>query len=325
MNARPVHGGRLEEACAHFGGRPAEWLDLSTGINPRPWPGAESIRPDWRALPDPQALARLETAASDYFGGDQTLCCAVPGSEAGLRALGRVLDLPAQVTPLTYGTYAQAFAQPETGNLQPSVRIVANPNNPDGALLSREALIAALGRQEREQGWLIVDEAFADCHPGASVAGHVANGRRLIVTRSFGKFFGLAGVRLGFVIAPKPLLSRLRALQGDWPVCSAAIAFGCGAYADARWIDQTRQALRTDAARLDGVLARHGLQAMGESPLFRLVRTPDASHLFNALAQARILTRPFADYPDLIRFGLPASARHLARLDAALTDWSGRG
>lgn len=314
----PEHGGRLVDARARFGGAPGEWLDLSTGINPNAWTPAHDGALDWRALPDPRDLARLERTAAAYFGPDPDLCLAVPGSEAGLRALGRVLGLPGIHLPLCYGTHVEAFPAPEPMGAAPSVLVLGNPNNPDGALAARGALLAALEAQERRGGWLLVDEAFADCAPEWSIAGEVAERRRLIVTRSFGKFFGLAGVRLGFVLAPAELLAQLRQLQGEWPVCAAALAFGSAAYADAPWIARTRGELPAAAARLDAVLARRGLDPRGSCPLFRLVETERAQDLFAALARRQILTRPFADHPHLLRLGLPADAAALARLDAAL-------
>jgi cobalamin biosynthetic protein CobC len=198
------------------------------------------------------------------------------------------------------------------------VLVLGNPNNPDGATIARDAVLAALAQQEDNGGWLMVDEAFADCAPDASVAAEVADDRRLIVTRSFGKFFGLAGVRLGFVLAPRSVLAALRERQGEWPVCSAALAFGTMAYADRRWIDRTRHDLAATARRLDDVLRHHGLHPHGDCPLFRLVDTPLAGRLFTRLAEAHILTRAFADHPRLLRFGLPGNAAALARIDAQL-------
>ncbi|GAM06089.1 threonine-phosphate decarboxylase [Novosphingobium sp. MBES04] len=326
MSAFVAHGGRLSAACARYGGTAEDWLDLSTGINPVPWPGAQTYVPDWRALPDPAALTRLEAVAASHFGADPATCAAVPGSEAGLRALGEVLrQFPLAPGPLTYSTYAKAFGSPPNGALGPTVRVLTNPNNPDGTLQTRAEVLAALDRQEAEGGWLIVDEAFADAHPGVSVAGEVREGRRLIVTRSFGKFFGLAGLRLGFVLAPPALLSALRRLHGDWPLSNAAIDLGLAAYADAEWIAQARQSLPRRAQRLDTRLARHGLVAQGASPLFRLVSTDRALSLFEALARAHILTRPFEGHLKLLRFGLPDSDHALARLEAALTRWSRDG
>ncbi|MCP1469513.1 cobalamin biosynthetic protein CobC [Sphingobium sp. OAS761] len=321
MTGFAVHGGRMEEALAHFGGDASGWIDLSTGINPCPWPGARDIRPDWRVLPDPHALRRLEVTAADFFGVDPALCCAVPGSEAGLRALSRILSLPARFPGLTYGSYAQAFDRACASHDGPAVQILANPNNPDGRLYPRETLVAVLEEQERAGGWLLVDEAFTDCHPDSSIAALVGESRSLIVTRSFGKFFGLAGARLGFVLAPLYLLREIKRMLGDWPLCSAALAFGSGAYADLDWIGRTRIALGERAAALDTVLARHGLPARGACPLFRLTDAGSAD-LFAILARAHILTRPFAAQPDVLRFGLPADAAALARLDDALSAWS---
>lgn len=321
-----IHGGRLAEACEYFGGAPEDWLDLSTGINPVAWPGGATATIDWSALPDPADLARLERQAARYFGVDPALCRAVPGSETGLRLIARIIGLPGLHLPLTYSTHADAFepADPvaSTDRLPagPSVLVIANPNNPDGRMRTQESLLALLERQEAENGWLIVDEAFADCRPEWSIAARVTDGRRLIVLRSFGKFFGLAGVRLGFVIAPVDLLGDLRRLAGEWPVGSAAPAFGIPAYADDEWIAAARRDLPEQASRLDAVLGRHGLAARGDCPLFRLVEATDAPALFAKLAQRQILTRPFANHPRLLRFGLPRDGAVLSRLDDALAD-----
>jgi cobalamin biosynthetic protein CobC len=252
------------------------------------------------------------------------LCRAVPGSEAGLRLLAPLLDLPGRHRALSYRSHADAFEHAAPLSAQgdlprsASTLVLANPNNPDGTVTAPGDILATLGHQEAHGGWLIVDEAFADCSPEISVAALVAEGRRLIVLRSFGKFFGLAGLRLGFVIAPQALLARLGQRMGDWPVNAAALALGAAAYADHAWIAATRAALPGRAAAVDGVLARHGLVAEGACPLFRLVRTPRARGLFAGLAQRHILTRPFAERAELLRLGLPGDAAALDRLDAAL-------
>ncbi|MBB4858910.1 cobalamin biosynthetic protein CobC [Novosphingobium chloroacetimidivorans] len=311
------HGGRLSDARARFGGAPGDWLDLSTGINPDAWSPPANATIDWQALPDPSALAELERTAARHFGVAPQLCLAVPGSEAGLRALGHILRLPGEHRRPCYSTHIDAF-RPGAADREASVLVIGNPNNPDGALTSRQDLMAALAQQEERGGWLIVDEAFVDCAPDRSVADLVTDGRRLIVTRSFGKFFGLAGVRLGFVLAPGQVLDETRRLQGEWPVCAAALSFGTPAYGDDAWIARTRALLTTTADNLDAMLERHGLHARGACPLFRLVETPNAQELFTALARQQILTRPFADQPCLLRFGLPGGTDALARLDRAL-------
>ncbi len=150
--------------------------------------------------------------------------------------------------------------------------------------------------------------------------GRSGDGRRLILLRSFGKFFGLAGVRLGFVLGPREVVAQLRRMLGEWPVSAAAVAFGGAAYRDRNWIDGTVTALGEHAAQLDGLLARHGLGARGECPLFRLVEVEDGWALFDRLARRSILTRPFEEDRRWLRIGLPADTRALARLDRALAD-----
>ncbi len=323
-----VHGGRLGEAAARHGGDPADWLDLSTGINPVPWPGAPAI--DWHRLPDPSDLARLEAVAARHFGVHADHCCAVPGSELALRQLAQVFGLPGRYRLPCYSGHMTAFAQsrpvvaPGDLRAQPAVTILANPNNPDGQVMDQATGLVWLAAAQARKGWLIVDEAFADSLTGTSLAQHVDDKTRLIVLRSFGKFFGLAGARLGFVIAPRAVNAALRARLGDWPINAGALAFGLGAYADRVWIAAARAELAVRAARLDAVLSRHGLSAIGACPLFRLVETDNAGPLFAALARRRILTRPFAYSPRWLRFGLADDAG-LARLDRALTDIAPHG
>ena len=320
------HGGRLAQARAIFGDGPEPWIDLSTGINSRPWPGAAAIAPDWCNLPDPQGLVKLEEAAAAYFGADPDHVCAVPGSEMGLRLLGALFELPARHLTPAYRTHgaifpvSRAVASLDAPPTEPTMLVLANPNNPDGRMLPRASLREWLDWEETAGGWMIVDEAFADVTPDISLAGDVDCEGRLIVMRSFGKFFGLAGVRLGFMIAPRRIVAALRHFLGDWPVSAAAIAIGTAAYHDLDWIASARKAIDLRARALDTLLMRHGLEAKGECPLFRLVECPDAHGLFERLARHRILTRPFEERSDWLRFGLPAGEAQLDRLDRALRD-----
>lgn len=317
MPALTCHGGRLDEAAALYPRAPQPWIDLSTGINPVAWRPDASIEIDWGRLPSPSALARLEEIAAALFGARASSVVAVPGTEIALRMIGR-LGLPGPfhwVAP-GYPTHAEAFehATPiaiEDAASTHGTLLLANPNNPDGRMLDRATLCAWARRR-----WLIVDEAFVECDPAASLLPALPD--KTIVLRSFGKFFGLAGVRLGFVIGPDDIVRRFRSMLGDWPVSGAAIAFGTAAYRDTAWITAARARIAGDARALDAVLRRHGLQPRGECPLFRLV-TCDPS-LFARLARAGILTRSFDYAPDWLRIGLPANAGALGRLDRALGD-----
>ncbi|MBB4837352.1 cobalamin biosynthetic protein CobC [Sphingomonas kyeonggiensis] len=316
------HGGGVEAARAHFGGE--DWVDLSTGINPHPWPGTDAIAIaiaiDWQRLPERHELATLEAAAADYFGIDPRHVCAVPGTEIGLRLAGSLVGGGAHYAVPTYRTHGEMIAgaiptpldAAGTGTL-----ILANPNNPDGRALSPEQLRGLLARRE-PGAWLLLDEAFADTDPALSLADHVDDARRLLVFRSFGKFFGLAGVRLGFVLGPSPMLDAIRAALGAWPVSAAAIAIGTAAYRDQAWAEAMRARLRNDATALDAVLAGTGHTAIGACPLFRLIEVPSGIALFEQLARHAILTRPFAEQPHWLRIGLPSTGEALVRLETAL-------
>jgi cobalamin biosynthetic protein CobC len=194
--------------------------------------------------------------------------------------------------------------------------IVVNPNNPDGRLVAKDELLAladVLG-----SGLLVVDEAFMDpAPPGQSLAGEVMR-PNVLVLRSFGKFFGLAGLRLGFALAPPTFAARLRAALGPWAVSGPALAIGTAALADTKWIAATCTRLAAAAQRLEALLIGAGLEPVGGTALFRLVRTPAADELFDRLGRAGIFVRRFAEHPAWLRFGLPGSEAEWERLAAAL-------
>jgi cobalamin biosynthetic protein CobC len=323
MSQWTFHGGRLAEARAFYGGE--AWLDLSTGINPTPWPGAANLSIDWHRLPDETALHTLEHEAAAYFGVDPDFVCAVPGTEIGLRLLGDIGVAPTAYVMPAYRTHSdlvkprvalERIALPwSSGSL-----ILANPNNPDGRTLHRHVLGEQLAVGEASGHWLVIDEAFADAVSGVSLADQIGDDRRLIIFRSFGKFFGLAGVRLGFVLGPRTVIADYRAKLGSWPLSSAALAIGTAAYGDRPWIDSMRSILPGQATSLDAVLARHGFEPSGACPLFRLIETADSAALFNRLARRSILTRPFDDNPRWLRIGLPGNTEDLVRFDQALAD-----
>jgi len=318
------HGGRLGDAHHLFPNAPSPWIDLSTGINPVPWMGEGVV--DDRRLPDPHALESLESAAAAMFGVAADHVAAVPGTEMALRLLP-LLTLAHQVGVVspTYSSHEQAWSG-NGGLVRRLTRsdldirgldavVLGNPNNPDGAATPKADVLALAERMERQNGWLIVDEAFADATPDISVAGQAFG--RLVVLRSFGKFFGRPGLRLGFVVAAPHFLGRLRRLVGEWPVSSHATIVGAGAYADRAWQESTRIRLEDDAARMDQDLTKAGFTVTGGTTLFRLAAHPDAPARFRQLAEQGILTRPFSDMTSWLRFGLPRTEDR-PRVKAAL-------
>ena len=319
------HGGSLGEARAAYG-EPAEgWIDLSTGINPHAYPVALPPRALAR-LPDPEDAARLEALAREtYRAPGSAAVLAVPGTQAAIQLLPTLVT-PCRVgivTP-TYAEHAAAWSRAghavrEVSGLdaEADVLVLANPNNPDGSIVPQDAVLDRAGRAAAQGGLVLVDEAFADVAPGASVAPW-AGRPGLVVLRSFGKFYGLAGPRLGFVLGPEDLLGRLRGLIGPWAVSGPALEAGLAALGDRAWAAAMRVRLAASALTLDACLARHGLAVIGGTSLFRLVETPDAARLHHALARRGLWTRRFARWPYWLRLGLPPDERGLQRLDRAL-------
>lgn len=314
-----THGGRLGAAWEAFGG--TDWIDLSTGIAPWAWPVGElDLALD--RLPEPEELAALEAAAGSAFGlPEERAAVAVPGTDLALRLLAHLIGArsPAVVRP-GYAGHAAAWPDAvairaewiEAAAGQHDLIVLASPANPDGRVLDPAMAERIVGR-----AMLLVDEAYADPGPGFSAMPWDG----LVTLRSFGKFYGLPGLRLGFVIAPRPLAGRLRAMLGDWPVSMPAIAIGTAAYRDGAWREAQAGRIARQSAALDDLLAKAGLAVVGGTPLFRFAACDDAERLFRHLAERAILTRPFAGRPDRLRIGLPRDGEGLARLAAALREF----
>lgn len=320
IDAFREHGGRSDLARRAFPDAPRDWIDLSTGIAPRAYRQA-TVTEDARRLPSPEALTALEGAAAAAFGvDDPARVVAVAGSELGLRMVGVVLAARrvAVVTP-GYGGHLAAWGDAEIRiaaglSIDSELAVLANPNNPDGYRFDRARLSAAADRTR----WLVIDEAFADADSSDSLAPLVLP--NVIVLRSFGKFYGLPGLRLGFIIAPPAIAERLRRLIGDWPIATPVLRVATAAYRDTAWQERQRRFLDRAAARLDRLLIAVGFEIVGGTALFRLTRHIDADRRFLSLAAAGILTRPFAAGSGLLRFGLPSGPGHWHRLAAALKE-----
>ena len=320
------HGGALDAARRLVPDAPQPWIDLSTGINPVAYPFSAVTADAWTRLPEASALDRLEQVARARFGAPAgASVVAAPGTQAIIQRLPALTGGACDVRILgpTYGEFERVFRRadarirvvPELQALAGAdVAVVVNPNNPDGRLSSQADLLHLAARVGR----LIVDEAYADAlGPAHSLIPRLPIGRG-IVLRSFGKIYGLAGVRLGFAVGALECGEALRGMLGPWPVSGPAIRLGEQALADEVWLNSTRDRLRADHVRLGFVLGRVGATAIGATPLFRLISHPVASELFRALAKAGILARPFVDKPHWLRFGLPGSEAQWARLEAAL-------
>lgn len=320
------HGGGLDAAVARFGGLRAGWIDLSTGINPCPWPVARAAvtQDAWTALPDHAAARALEQAARalwqvpDSMGvlaapGASALIARIPGLVAGGMAQAKERAGRVHIAQPTYNEHAAAFSMHGWDVLTKAqgtveARVIVHPNNPTGAWADPAALAGA--------SLLVIDESFCDIAPERSLLAHLPP-KGGIILKSFGKFWGLAGLRLGFAIGDPALLAQLRDAMGPWPVSGPALAIGAAALADRDWADATRARLAADAVRLDALMADAGATVAGGTDLFRLYNVAHAAAWQERLARAHIWSRVFPYSETLIRLGLPAPDAW-ARIEAAL-------
>lgn len=321
------HGGRLRLAAAQSAIALEDWLDLSTGLAPYVWPLPSFDPAVWSRLPEEDD--GLEAIAASYYGAAQAL--PVAGSQAAIQALPQLLA-PERVGILEpcYAEHRHAWQRAGhtvmaldrsalTDHLdQLDLLVVVNPNNPTGTRIEAETLLEWHERLHRHGGCLIVDEAFADLEPEHSLAAF-SDRPGLVVLRSLGKFFGLAGVRLGFVLAEPGMLAALRRLLGPWSVSGPARAVGKAVLADSSTQQVWRARLRHDGQRLRSLLQARGLHAAGGCALFQWLPDARAAELHAALAQRGILVRLF-EQPAAVRIGLPGSENDWQRLDAALAD-----
>lgn len=323
------HGGRLRKAAEQYGIAEADWLDLSSGLAPWPWPIPEIGMRAWARLPETDD--GLEQAARDYYGATHVL--PVPGSQAAIQLLPR-LRRAGKVGVLSpcYAEHAEAWRrngyivrevlEQEVDFFLDSldVLVVVNPNNPTGLSLTPERLLDWHARLAQRGGWLVVDEAFMDNTPQLSLAAQ-ADQVGLIVLRSFGKFFGLAGVRLGFVLAERKLLKLLAEQVGPWAVSGPTRVLGQVCLRDSE--GHARQRVRSEAAslRLAQLLERHGLKPHGGCALFQWLITDRAELLHEFMARRGILLRLFTHNSSL-RFGLPADEADWSRLEQAFVAYA---
>lgn len=319
------HGGGLDAAIAEYGGTRTDWMDLSTGVNPVPYPVSRIEHDTWAQLPDKIANDRLLTAARRFWKvPDGAAIVAAPGTSA---LICRMPDLTwnndVHIPGPTYNEHAAAFRlagrlnedEPESKD-----RVFVHPNNPDGQLWDQ----ALIWGDHREL--TVVDESFCDTIPEAS---HIdlTDQPGIVVLKSFGKFWGLAGLRLGFAIATPHTLARpgfgaddpvdLEKLLGPWAVSGPALAIGAQALEDDGWAQKTRQRLTQDAARLDTLITAKGAALAGGTSLFRLYHTDNAKDWQHQLASHKIWSRIFPYSKNWLRLGLPHHDRW-AQLVAAL-------
>ncbi len=326
------HGGRLDAAVSQFGGKAEKWVDLSTGINPASYPIADIDKRHWHRLPDQLAWNEAAEAARMAYGAtDQAAISLAAGSQAHIQLLPTLFKpQDVAIVGFTYQEHSvhwrkaghQVFVTDGLESAEATARIivVVNPNNPDGRITDRTALLELARRLAAKGGLLVVDEAFGETAPRSSVADQ-AGRDGLIVLRSLGKFYGLAGVRFGVALTYENLARRLEEGLGPWAVSGPALAIAAQALQDSKWQKRTSKKLVAAREQLEDVLLKNGHEVVGGTGLFVLTRHGQAERLWTHLAKAHILTRSFSGKPEWIRFGLPGSKAAFNKLDKALADF----
>ncbi|MGO1118241.1 threonine-phosphate decarboxylase CobD [Rhodovibrionaceae bacterium A322] len=338
QQAAPIyHGGNLDAVRLRYP-EVETWLDLSTGISPWSYPVGPIEASSWQALPGNSKLEALLLAARDGYGAlPDAPCLATPGSQAAIQWLPRVVreeaeqSLTVAVLGFTYKEHANCWrlaghevTEVENGSQDllaaahhHKVVVLANPNNPDGGTHDPQLLLQAADLLAQKGGWLVVDEAFGDLTPDLSLVRHCPR-PGLLVLRSLGKFYGLAGLRVGFLFGPEELVSALSVAQGPWALSGPALDLASLALQDREWQQARRLDMQAQANALIVALRRCDLDVIGGTDLFVLARHARASQIFDQLCQQGILLRPFPERPRWLRFGLPGSKESLSRLEGAL-------
>ncbi|SCW56725.1 L-threonine O-3-phosphate decarboxylase [Rhizobium mongolense subsp. loessense] len=333
MSVPIVHGGGITAAAAAFGGRPEDWLDLSTGINPCPAALPDIPAESWHRLPDKYLMQSAVAAARDYYRSGDLLPLPVPGTQSVIQLLPRLVEPGKRIAIVspTYGEYGKAFRSAgfivdEVDGIgaiddRHALAVVVNPNNPDGQSYRPNELASLHDRLKGQGGCLVVDEAFGDAEPDSSLVPLASRLSNLVIFRSFGKFFGLAGLRLGFVVTASDFRERFEDWLGPWAVSGPALSIAASLLRSDTAAIIRRIAERQDA--LEGVLKGAGLAMTGGTRLFSLVEDSRAGRIHTHLCRHHILVRKFDYAPEWLRFGLAPDFAADNRLVVALESFDG--
>jgi cobalamin biosynthesis protein CobC len=323
------HGGRINAAQLLFPNAPLPWIDLSTGVNPRAYPIPEIAPQAWSRLPDDGAVSSIEDAARvRYNAPSQARVVAGAGVQSFIQILPHIFPRRrVAILGFTYAEYALTWSASgsaieiidtiEQLDQDFDIGIIVNPNNPDGRLVEKDRIIDLAQRFARKNQLLIIDESFVDFYPQLSAV-ELSILDSVIVLRSFGKTYGLPGLRLGFALCSKYNEILLRKALGPWAVSGPALAIGLKALSDLEWVNCAAVQCRHDAERLDDLLKNTGFSSIGGTMLYRLVQHGEAQRIFDKLCAHGILVRRFPEKQDWLRFGLPDDSKAWVRLTAAL-------
>ncbi len=305
------HGGDIDRAISIYGGKQKDWIDLSTGINPEIYPIPKFSESDWRNLPTLTEIKKLKSIIKFEYNTFSHVSL-TPGSQIAINLLPGLLK-KREVTILepTYGDYLESFVNAQfkvrscktfKELFNAKIAVIVNPNNPDG----RSYYINDLLLLSKKVDMLIIDESFIETPGKISLISQINEStNNIIVIKSFGKIFGLAGLRLGFVFSGKNLISRFNKVLSSWPVSNLSIIIASRAIKDKKWIKDTLIKLKKRAKALDDIIESVNFRVIGGTNLFRLYYTPDAILAQSFLAKKLIWSRIFFYSKKWLRLGIP--------------------
>ena len=330
------HGGNKTAAARAYGVEPSEMIDLSTGISPRPYPldlGAFELS-DLIELPQAEDAEHLtQVMTSSWHIPDSAKLALASGSGAIISLMPHLYQgdkrhvycpepvysehvIAWQNAGYTIITY-DAGAIPDVDWGRAAAILAVQPGNPMGHIAPPSDWLALMSDAAAHNVMVIFDEAFIDLAPQLSLIPHMGQ-KGQIVIRSFGKFYGLAGVRLGAAIGHPDDITALYHLMGPWAVSTMALRFGAAAIADHAWADDQRRWLSDRMTFLKEGLAARNVTIVGGTDLYLLIDVADAARLQDDLARQGFWTRIFDSNPRWMRLGLAHDDAIMARF---LTAW----
>ena len=307
------HGGNLDKAISFYGGKESEWIDLSTGINPNSYPIPKLSISDWRSLPTKTEIKDLESIIKSKQKISSEIIM-VPGAQMAINFLPFLLKgegTEVRILTPTYNEYNYCFTntgfkvnscQKFNQLFNSDIAIIVNPNNPDGKIYE----INELFELSKSVKILIVDESFIDSVECDSIVNQLNEDvSNIIVIRSFGKFFGLAGLRLGYVFSGKEIIRKFKRFFGPWQISKMSVKIATIAFSDDVWIKKTKNNLNEKANAIDNLMKKINWKITGGTNLFRLYSTSNSDLAQKLLAEKFIWSRKFSYSKKWIRLGIP--------------------
>jgi cobalamin biosynthetic protein CobC len=325
-----IHGGQLNNVAKLFKRPLNEWLDLSTGISPISYPIPSIPQIIWQQLP--QTSNGLIEAAKRYYGtgniittsGSQAVIARLPSLYLNYtKRLPNKIDVWLPV--VGYKEHERSWHDagfnikryqnlPTFKDLKlNAIVVVINPNNPTGELHQQHTLKALLKTVESLSGWLIIDEAFMDVITPNQTLIDLSTNKHLFVLRSIGKFFGLAGIRIGFLSAHSMWLLKLQQLSSPWEVNGPAQFIAEQALKDHTWQSAQRKTLIALSIKLEMLLTEtfadstnnclKNIEVSG-CGLFKTLVHPQATEIYQKFCHQGLYVR-LCDENNALRFGIP--------------------